>query len=83
MFQSYPNAREIIWCQEEPQNQGAWYQMQHRFKKYLGAEQTLCYIGRKASASPAVGYHSLHVEQQYALVHKALYGESENIRKSA
>jgi len=74
LFYQYHNVKDIIWCQEEPQNQGAWYQMQHRFHKYIGDHQELHYVGRKASASPAVGYHSLHVEQQYAVVMKALHG---------
>ncbi len=75
LFNAYSDVKEFVWCQEEPQNQGAWYQVQHRFKKYLNDDQELFYVGRKASASPAVGYHSLHVEQQYALTHNALFGE--------
>lgn len=75
LFGRYNAVKEVIWCQEEPQNQGAWHQVQHRFQKYLNAGQRLYYEGREASASPAVGYYSLHVEQQHALVHNALYGE--------
>ena len=77
LFYQYHNVKDIVWCQEEPQNQGAWYQVQHRLQKYLEDDQELHYIGRKASASPAVGYTSLHIEQQYAVVMKALHGKSE------
>jgi len=80
LFCRYQNVEDVIWCQEEPQNQGGWYQMQHRLHKYLGENQVLHYVGRKASASPAVGYHSLHIEQQYAVVMKALHGKSERQR---
>jgi 2-oxoglutarate dehydrogenase E1 component len=69
----YPNAREVVWCQEEPQNQGAWYQIQHRLRERLPARAVLLYAGRAASASPAVGIFQLHVEQQHALVHAALH----------
>lgn len=75
LYYQYRHAVDIVWCQEEPQNQGGWYQIQHRFMKYLDSGQTLYYAGRKASASPAAGYHSLHVEQQHAVVHQALYGK--------
>ena len=78
LFCQYQNARDIVWCQEEPQNQGAWYQVQHRFSKYVDDNQVLHYVGRKASASPAVGYYSLHMEQQYTIVTKALFGGFEN-----
>ena len=83
MFERYKNVTEVVWCQEEPQNQGAWYQVQHRFRKYLGDNQRLHYVGREASASPAVGYYSLHVEQQQTVVHQALHGNPvKHIRKS-
>jgi 2-oxoglutarate dehydrogenase E1 component len=68
----YPNAREVVWCQEEPQNQGAWYQTQHYFGENMRADQRLSYAGRASSASPAVGYVAKHVEQQKKLVDTAL-----------
>lgn len=68
----YPVAREFIWCQEEPQNQGAWYAMRHKFEELIGTENKLIYTGRKALSAPAVGYASLHVQQQAELVSKAL-----------
>ena len=63
---------EVIWCQEEPQNQGAWYCSQHHFRDALPPGVGLRYAGRPASASPAVGYISLHLKQQKLLVEEAL-----------
>ena len=68
----YTNARDIVWCQEEPQNQGAWYEIRHRLQDPLKARHTLIYAGRAASASPAAGYAQLHQQQQHALVQDAL-----------
>ncbi|MDN3652269.1 2-oxoglutarate dehydrogenase E1 component [Thalassotalea ponticola] len=68
----YPNAKDFVWCQEEPQNQGAWYCSQHHFREAIGEQGTLRYAGRKAAAAPACGYMSLHVKEQQALVNDAL-----------
>ena len=68
----YPHVREFVWCQEEPQNQGAWYCSQHHFREVMPEGARLFYAGRPASASPAVGYISLHLKQQKALVEDAL-----------
>ena len=70
----FPNAREVVWCQEEPQNQGAWDQIKHRFHVQLAEGRKVFYVGRAVSAAPAVGYHHLHVEQQETLVDEALSG---------
>lgn len=67
----YKNAKEVIWCQEEPKNQGAWYSTQHHLLSCLADGQRLVYAGRDAFAAPAVGYHSMHVKQQKALVEDA------------
>lgn len=75
-IEKYPNLREFIWCQEEPQNQGAWYQSKHHFSDNLSPEIILRYAGREASASPAVGNFHTHIEQQKAVVTAALYGNS-------
>ncbi len=64
----YPNATELVWCQDEPQNQGAWFFVQHYINENMLDGQKLGYSGRAASASPAVGYSHLHQEQQRALV---------------
>ncbi len=69
---SYPNAEEIIWCQEEPENQGAWYQIRHRLQEPLGDTQQLFYAGRPGAAAPASGIFKLHLQQQQALVEAAL-----------
>ncbi len=68
----YEQATEIVWCQEEPKNQGAWYATQHHFLHCMSKRQTLRYAGREASASPAVGYAKLHHEQQRKLIDEAL-----------
>ncbi|WP_392398172.1 2-oxoglutarate dehydrogenase E1 component [Edwardsiella piscicida] len=68
----YTQARDFVWCQEEPLNQGAWYCSQHNFREVIPFGAVLRYAGRPASASPAVGYLSVHREQQQALVDDAL-----------
>jgi 2-oxoglutarate dehydrogenase E1 component len=68
----YPNVREFVWCQEEPQNQGAWYAMRHKFEELIGDQRKLIYTGRAALSAPAVGYASIHVQQQKRLVAQAL-----------
>ncbi|GAJ71104.1 LOW QUALITY PROTEIN: 2-oxoglutarate dehydrogenase E1 component [Vibrio sp. JCM 18904] len=68
----YTNVEDFVWCQEEPQNQGAWYCSQHNFRAAIPAGANLKYAGRPASASPAVGYMSVHLKQQKALVEDAL-----------
>ncbi|ASU22732.1 2-oxoglutarate dehydrogenase E1 component [Vibrio qinghaiensis] len=68
----YTNVVDYVWCQEEPQNQGAWYSSQHNFRSAIPAGADLKYAGRPASASPAVGYMSVHLKQQKALIEDAL-----------
>lgn len=70
-LKKYPNAADVVWCQDEPQNQGAWFFIQHNIHENMLEGQKLGYAGRAASASPAVGYSHLHVEQQKALVDAA------------
>ena len=72
IFNSYPADSEIAWCQEEPQNQGAWYQTMHNLLASMQDGQTLYYTGRPSSASPAVGYYSVHNEEQKSLVNEAI-----------
>jgi 2-oxoglutarate dehydrogenase E1 component len=67
----YPYALEVVWCQEEPQNQGAWYQTAHYFRENMRDDQKLYYAGRPPSASPAGGYMARHNERQKALVEQA------------
>jgi 2-oxoglutarate dehydrogenase E1 component len=70
-LKKYPNAADIVWCQDEPQNQGAWFFVQHYIHENMQDGQKLGYAGRPASASPAVGYAHLHQEQQKALLEQA------------
>jgi 2-oxoglutarate dehydrogenase E1 component len=68
----YPHVNEFVWCQEEPQNQGAWYQIRHRLQESLMDEQQLYYAGRQSAAAPASGIYKVHLQQQQALVEAAL-----------
>ena len=70
-LKKYPNLGEVVWCQDEPQNQGAWFFVQHYIHENMGEGQRLGYAGRAASSSPAVGYAHLHQEQQKALLEQA------------
>lgn len=75
----FTNADEIIWCQEEPQNQGAWDQIKHRFHNLMEHGKRLFYVGRPASAAPAVGKFRVHVTEQEQLVDEALKGRIDPI----
>ncbi|BAX52445.1 2-oxoglutarate dehydrogenase E1 component [Photobacterium damselae subsp. piscicida] len=75
----YAHVTDYVWCQEEPQNQGAWYCSQHNFYAAIPAAAKLTYAGRPASASPAVGYMSVHLKQQKALVEDALTVEQKEL----
>jgi 2-oxoglutarate dehydrogenase E1 component len=70
-IKKYPNATDVVWCQDEPQNQGAWFFIQHNIHENMLDGQKLGYAGRAASASPAVGYSHLHQDQQKALIEAA------------
>jgi len=67
-LKKFTNASELVWVQDEPQNQGAWFQIQHNLLENMSEGQKLAYSGRPASASPAVGYYDKHYAQQKALV---------------
>jgi 2-oxoglutarate dehydrogenase E1 component len=79
----YPGAKSVVWCQEEPGNQGAWHSIQHYLKRHLRPEQELAYAGRPSAASPAVGYLALHNEQQKALVEAALSWDAKATQEAA
>ena len=70
-LRKYPKATEVVWVQDEPQNQGSWFNVQHHLYQNMSSGQKLGYAGRVASASPAVGYLAKHLEQQKALVEQA------------
>jgi 2-oxoglutarate dehydrogenase E1 component len=70
----YKNLKHIVWCQEEPMNQGAWYCSQHHMRRIATAHKKtlfLEYAGREGSAAPACGYASMHAEQQAKLLQDA------------
>ncbi len=68
----YPNAKSVVWAQEEPGNQGAWHRIQHYLQRHLRNDQVLTYALRPSSSSPAVGYLAKSTEQQKELVDAAL-----------
>jgi len=71
----WPNLGDAVWCQEEPVNQGVWYSSQHHMRRVVHrhkAEIYLRYVGREASAAPAAGYMSLHLQQQENFINEAL-----------
>ncbi|QOY93323.1 2-oxoglutarate dehydrogenase E1 component [Massilia sp. UMI-21] len=70
-LKKFPNATEVVWVQDEPQNQGPWFQIQHNIFESMEDGQRLAYAGRAASASPAVGYADKHVAQQKELLETA------------
>jgi 2-oxoglutarate dehydrogenase E1 component len=71
---NYQHVKDFVWCQEEPQNQGAWFSSQHHFRQPIheSSNAHLNYVGRPASAAPAVGYAAVHAKEQAALVDDAL-----------
>jgi 2-oxoglutarate dehydrogenase E1 component len=72
---AYSNIESIVWCQEEPMNQGAWYSSQHHMKRALQKlhpQLHLSYVGRESSAAPASGYMSVHLEEQKVFIDQAL-----------
>ncbi|MFC5581301.1 2-oxoglutarate dehydrogenase E1 component [Rhodanobacter terrae] len=68
----YPSAKEVIWCQEEPMNQGAWFQIRHHLQACIGSKHSLSYAGRARSPAPAAGHLNTHIAEQAALVEQAL-----------
>ncbi len=77
----YSRAIDVIWCQEEPVNQGAWYTIRHHLEAVLSKKQTLHYAGREASAAAAVGVAKIHLQQQQQLVRQALGLDAEKSHK--
>ncbi|MES2682548.1 MAG: 2-oxoglutarate dehydrogenase E1 component, partial [Pseudomonadota bacterium] len=71
---AFPKATEVVWTQEEPENQGAWYQVKHRLSAYLGAQHKLLYATRRGAATTAAGYLKVHNKEQEEVVTAALTG---------
>jgi 2-oxoglutarate dehydrogenase E1 component len=74
-LEKFPKAKKVVWCQEEPQNQGVWFASQHNIVDCLQQDQSLSYAGREFAAAPAVGSPILHAQQQKKLVEQALFDE--------
>ncbi len=75
VFKCYSSLEDVVWCQEEPINQGAWYSSQHHMHRVLAKfndDLELSYVGREASAAPASGYMSTHLEEQEKFINEAL-----------
>lgn len=75
ILSQYKKVKDIVWCQEEPMNQGAWYSSQHHMRRVVSRVSEklyLRYAGRDASASPAAGYMSLHLEQLEQFLNDAI-----------
>jgi 2-oxoglutarate dehydrogenase E1 component len=71
----YRHLQDVLWCQEEPMNQGAWYSSQHHLRRVIhdmDPNLYVNYVGREASAAPAAGYMALHMEQQNKFINEAL-----------
>jgi 2-oxoglutarate dehydrogenase E1 component len=81
-MKKYPNVTQVVWCQDEPQNQGYWHYIGHHIAESLKDGQRLTYAGRPASASPAVGYAEKHHAQQKELLVAAL-GEAKKVKAKA
>ena len=75
VLMEYKNVKDIVWCQEEPQNQGAWFSHRHRLQRVLdrlGKDKEITLVSRPPAAAPAVGMMKLHLKQQSNLVTEAL-----------
>ena len=75
---AYPNATEVLWCQEAPGNQGAWHRIQHYLLRHLRKGMRLGYALRPSSAAPAAGYLAVHQEQQKAVIEAAFRDDLDN-----
>lgn len=73
----YSKAKDVVWCQEEPENQGAWYQIKHRLRYYLDDQHRLLYATRKGSSTTAVGYLKVHAQEQQEVLDAGLNGGEE------
>ena len=82
VLKQFPAATQFVWCQDEPQNQGAWFYVEHHIEEQLKSGQKLSYAGRPPSASPAVGYYDKHYAQQQDLI-AAAFGDPKSRGRKA
>lgn len=73
---TYPNLNDLVWCQEEPINQGAWFQIRHHLQHCIDDKKPLYFAGRPGSPSPAVGSNHAHIKQQNQLIRDAINGKN-------
>ncbi len=74
-LEPYAHVSDVVWVQEEPMNQGAWYSSQHRMRRVVervNGSAYLRYAGRAASSAPAAGYMSTHLDEQNKFIEAAL-----------
>ena len=79
IFESYPNAKQIFWTQEEPQNMGGWNFVEQRIREIMPEGRSLRFVGRAASASPATGSYKIHELEQKQIVDQSLIEDSDEI----
>jgi 2-oxoglutarate dehydrogenase E1 component len=72
IFEPYAHVKDLVWCQEEPINQGAWYSIQHSLRECLGLKREIRYVGRPSMAAPSGGYNSVHIREQAKILKEAL-----------
>ena len=75
VVEQYPNLKQVVWCQEEPKNQGAWFTSRHRLIRCMPDDAVLCYVGRRSMAAPAAGYPALHKQQLETFLNEAFAKE--------
>jgi multifunctional 2-oxoglutarate metabolism enzyme len=68
----YSNAKQLVWCQEEPKNMGGWTFMESRLENLMPRCERPRFVGRAPSASPATGSYAIHLREQGRLVNEAL-----------
>lgn len=72
VLQKYPNLKEILWVQEEPQNMGGWSFMEPKIREIAPKGTEVRYSGRPERSSPATGYQDVHVYEQQTIISFAL-----------
>ncbi|MDI1243433.1 MAG: hypothetical protein PSX80_16085, partial [bacterium] len=76
---SYPNATQLFWTQEEPQNMGGWFFVEPRLREIKREGMSLRFVGRESSASPATGSYAIHELEQHKLVNESLIADTDEI----